>query len=237
MAPDGIRAVLLDVLGTMLELELPWPHLVDELAARGATVSEDDAMRAMLAEIAHYRAHHDEGATPEGLARLRRACAEVVRRELGDAVAELDMAEIEAAMLAAVRFRPYDDTRAALDELRAAGLTLVAVSNWDVSLREVLDDLGLAGHFAGLAISAEAGAPKPSPAIFAHALALAGVTAAEAVHVGDSVDADVVGARAAGIGAVLIDRAGDGLRSFGAGEAAPEGVPTIASLAELAALL
>ena len=51
--------MLLDALGTLVELERPWPHLVDELAARGVVVGEDVARAAMLAEMAYYRAHHD----------------------------------------------------------------------------------------------------------------------------------------------------------------------------------
>jgi putative hydrolase of the HAD superfamily len=230
----AFRAVLLDALGTMVELERPWPHLVGELAARGVEVGEDLAREAMLAEIAHYRAHHDEGATPAGLAALRRDCARVVAAALGPPAAGLALDEVEAAMLAAVRFRPYPDVPGALGELRRAGCRLVAVSNWDVSLHDVLAELGLARHLAGAVTSAEAGAAKPDPAIFARALAVAGVGPGEALHAGDSVEADVLGARGAGIAAALVDRhGGDGLRSVGAGAAAPAGVPVVRTLAEL----
>jgi putative hydrolase of the HAD superfamily len=225
------RAVLLDALGTMVELERPWPHLVTELAARGVQVDEALARDAMLAEMAHYRAHHDEGATPEGLVGLRRGCAGVVARALGAPAAGLAPEEVEAAMLGAVRFRAYPDVPEALAELRRLGCRLVAVSNWDVSLHDVLERLGLARHLAAVATSAEVGAAKPDPAIFARALELAGVEAAAALHAGDSVEADVLGARGAGIAAVLVDRrGGDGLRSAGAGAAAPPGVPVVGSL-------
>jgi putative hydrolase of the HAD superfamily len=99
-----VRAALLDALGTLVELERPWPHLVAELGARGATVSEDEAKRAMLAEMAYYKANHDDASDVAGLEDLRRRCAEVVRGELG---VDLPVAEVEAAMLAAIRFRPY----------------------------------------------------------------------------------------------------------------------------------
>ena len=59
------------------------------------------------------------------------------------------------------------------------------------------------GALDGAVASAEVGAAKPDPAIFARALALAGVRAEEAWHVGDSVDADVEGALAAGLRPVL----------------------------------
>jgi putative hydrolase of the HAD superfamily len=60
----------------------------------------------------------------------------------------------------------------------------------------------------GTVTSAEAGARKPDPAIFSAALELAGCEAAEALHVGDTEEEDVAGARAAGIRPLLIDREG-----------------------------
>jgi putative hydrolase of the HAD superfamily len=133
------------------------------------------------------------------------------------------------ALLAALRFRPYDEVPAALDELRAAGLRLVVVSNWDVSLHEQLQATGLAERVDAAVSSAEVGAGKPSPAIFTRALALAGAGADEAVMVGDSPDTDVAGAVALGIPAVLVDRWGN------LGEV--PGARTLPSLAGLAALI
>jgi putative hydrolase of the HAD superfamily len=117
--------------------------------------------------------------------------------------------------------------------LRAArerGLTLVVVSNWDVSLHDVLDAIGLAPLLDGVLTSAEVGSAKPAPAIFARALELAGVGPGEALHVGDSVEHDVAGAHAAGIEPLLLVR-------DGAAPAPPPlplaGVRTIASLRPL----
>ena len=84
MAREGIpSAVLLDALGTLVELEAPWPHLARELAARGVVVDIEDARAAMLAEMAYYRAHHDEASDWAGLKDLRRRCAGVVQESLG----------------------------------------------------------------------------------------------------------------------------------------------------------
>jgi putative hydrolase of the HAD superfamily len=74
----------------------------------------------------------------------------------------------------------------------------------------VLDRCGLAPLLDGVVSSAEAGALKPDPAIFALALDLAGCEPEEALHVGDTVEEDVEGARAAGVRALLVDREGDG---------------------------
>jgi len=233
-----MTVVLLDALGTVLELEPPWPHLVRELGRRGTRVTEEQARAAMLAEMAYYRAEHHRADGPDALARLRRECAGVVLAHLGPAAAATEAEDVEAALLAAVRFVAYPDVAPALSELRAAGAKLVVVSNWDVSLHLVLEKTGLAGLIDGAISSAEAGVAKPDPALFAAALALVDARAEDAFMAGDSVETDIAGAQAAGIAPVLVARAaGGGLGSFGAGRAAPAGVPTLPSLAGLPELV
>lgn len=202
------RAVLLDSLGTLVELEPPGPRLRDELARRGLEVSEERAAAAFRAEIAYYLEHHLEGRDPSSLAELRNRCAAVVAESLG--VPQLEPAEAREALVAAIRFRPFADAAPALRELRARGLRLVVVSNWDVSLREVLAGAGLLELVDDVVTSAEVGAAKPDPAPFRAGLAAAGVDAGAALHVGDSAENDVAGARAAGVRAVLLDRSGGG---------------------------
>jgi putative hydrolase of the HAD superfamily len=228
MSPDMAReaipaAVLLDALGTLVELEKPWPHLVDELAARGVVVGEDVARAAMLAEMAYYRAHHDEAVDWTTLQDLRRRCAVVVREQLGTS---LPLADVLEALLAAIRFRAYPEVPEVLARLRAGGARLAVVSNWDVSLHDVLERTGLRSLVDAVVISAELGVAKPDPAIFRAALERLGVNAGGAVHVGDSLEHDVAGARAAGLDAVLVARNG---------AAAPAGVRAIATLSELVA--
>jgi putative hydrolase of the HAD superfamily len=219
MAREGIpSAVLLDALGTLVELETPWPHLERELAARGVVVDLEDARAAMLAEMAYYRAHHDEAGDWAGLKDLRRRCAAVVQESLGTS---LPLADVEDALLAAVRFRAYPEVPAALERLRAGGARLAVVSNWDVSLHDVLERTELRGRVDAVVISAEVGVAKPDPAIFRTALERLGAKASDAIHVGDSVEHDVAGARAAGLEAVFVARNGAQV---------PDGVRVVASL-------
>jgi putative hydrolase of the HAD superfamily len=222
------RAVLLDALGTLLELKPPAPRLRDELAARfGVKVSVEEAREAIAAEIAYYRAHLNDGRDGVSLAVLRERCARSMRDAFGrDVRSRLPQGgELVEALLASLRFEPFPDACEALPRLRDAGRRLVVVSNWDVSLHEVLERVGLAGLLDGIVTSAEVGLRKPAPGIFERALEVAGVAATEAVHVGDTLGEDVSGARAAGIEPILL------LRGGGAG---PGGVRTIASLLELA---
>jgi putative hydrolase of the HAD superfamily len=219
----GRRAVLLDALGTLLELEPPWPLLRAELAARGVEISDAHAREALRAEMAYYRAHHDEAVDAVALDDLRDRCAAVLDAALPEHAR--GVGDLRAALLASLRFRPYPEVPTVLAALREQGTRLVVVSNWDVSLHQVLADTGLAEAVDGVVTSAECGAAKPAAAIFARALAQAGgVAPADALHVGDSLEADVAGARAAGIDAVLVIRDG---------ASAPAGVRAIADLSAL----
>jgi putative hydrolase of the HAD superfamily len=217
-----VKAVLLDALGTLVELEPPWPHLVAQLAAHGVDIDEGAARRALLAEMRHYRARCHTAADAASLAALRAECTEVLRAALPEGPSRrLGADELQAAMLASLHFRPYPEVPGVLDRLRVAGLRVVVVSNWDISLHQVLASTGLTALVDGVVTSAEAGVSKPAPAIFAAGLRLAGAQPAQALHAGDDIEADVVGARAAGIPAVLVARNG---------EHPPPGVPAIPTL-------
>jgi putative hydrolase of the HAD superfamily len=192
-------AVFLDALGTLVELEPPWEHL----RAAAPDVPQDRLVMAVRAEMAYYRDHAHEGRDADSLADLRERSAAVLSRELGVAVSAGELVD-------AIRMRAYPDSAPALEGLRARGLKVVVVSNWDCSLGEVLDRCGLGDLLDGAVSSAEAGFRKPDPRIFGPALEIAGTVRERAVHVGDTPEEDVAGAEAAGIRAVLIDRDGGG---------------------------
>jgi HAD superfamily hydrolase (TIGR01549 family) len=221
------RALLIDGLGTLVSLAPPAPALRRELASRFAIeVSEEQAGTALAAEITFYRAHMGQGRDLDSLAALRRTCAEVMRDALppSERLAALDVEALTETLLSALRFDAYPDARPALLRARRGGARVIVVSNWDVSLADVLERVGLAPLLDAVVTSAAVGAAKPAPAIFEHALGLAGVGAEHALHVGDSLDEDVRGAAACGIPTVLLRRDPGPV---------PNGISTIASLAEL----
>lgn len=224
------RAVLLDALGTLVELEPPVEPLRRELRGRfGVELSAAQAGAALRAEIAFYRAHHDEASDRAQLADLRVRAAAALRAALPpEAGGELPLPELTDALLAALRFRPFPEVPEVLAAARERGVRLVVVSNWDVSLHDVLEATGLAPLLDGVVTSAEAGSSKPARAIFARGLALAGVGAAEALHVGDSVEHDVAGALETGIEPLLLARDGAAPDAR-----VPPGVRTIATLRPL----
>lgn len=221
-----VRAVLLDALGTLVELAPPAPRLRRALEARaGIDVGAEAAERGFGAEIGYYLANHMRASDAEGLEGLRDDCAEAMRAAIGRD--ELDHATVRAAMLEALEFVAFDDVRPALTALRERGLRLVVVSNWDCSLAQWLDRAGVGELVDGAVSSAVVGEPKPAAAVFEAGLALAGCSAAEAVHVGDSLENDVEGARAAGLRAILVQREGE----------SPTGVESVRSLVELSAIV
>jgi len=107
---------------------------------------------------------------------------------------------------AADNFELYDDAVPLLEELRRRGLRLGLVSNTSRDLDTFVKHHGL--DVDAWVSSGAHGKVKPSPAIFHAALDLLGVKPAAAVMVGDSIEDDVEGARAVGMRAILLDRAG-----------------------------
>lgn len=220
-----VRAVLLDALGTLVELQPPAPRLREALRREGYEVSESRAAAGFGAEIAYYLEHHLEGYDRDSLDDLRDRCAEEMRRAL--AIPGLEHDTARRAMLDALAFRPYPDVIPGLRALRDRDVTLVIASNWDCSLPDWLGPAGLLELVDGIVTSADARAAKPDAALFRRALEVAGARGDEAMHVGDSVENDVEGARAAGIRALLVARDGD----------APDGVEAVRSLEEVVSVL
>jgi putative hydrolase of the HAD superfamily len=176
--------------------------------------------------MAYYRAHHDEAVDEASLADLRERCARVMAGALPPT--GLRDEDLLAALLEAIRFVVLPGVESALRTWRARGTALVVVSNWDVSLHGVLRDTGLTPLVDGVLTSAEEGVAKPDPALLLRALAMAGgIDPADALHVGDSVEHDVAGARAAGMRAALVTGGGPA-------PPVPPGTLVVARLDELA---
>ncbi|MCL2756860.1 MAG: HAD family hydrolase [Coriobacteriia bacterium] len=125
-------------------------------------------------------------------------------------------------------WKTFDDVIPALKRLKQQGIRMGLISNWDSTLGDIIEGLGLASYFEIVLSSTVVKLHKPMPEIFKYALEQMGVAPAEALHVGDHLIADVQGAHAVGIMPVLIDRQG------GVYDALPLGTLVISSFAELA---
>ncbi len=131
--------------------------------------------------------------------------------------------DIHAMFEREVVYRPYPDAVRALKSLRAAGFRMGVISNFSHRLPKILDALGLADYLDTVTYSFDVGAEKPHPKIFRTALARANAMPEEVLMVGDSYEADYLGARRAGLHAALLCRDGP----------ADHRCPTIRSLEEL----
>ena len=122
------------------------------------------------------------------------------------------------------------DSVPTLQHFRDEGFKLAIVSNLDTPLDPMTKRLGIAEYFDVIVASHDARvrSEKPDPHIFNYALAAVGVSAEEAVHVGDTYAADIVGAQGVGIRPILLDRGGTQVGRW---------KETIRSLADLPELL
>ena len=186
-----LDAVTLDAHGTLVKLADPVPALVNVLAERGVERAPETVLAAFKSEAAHYAPRAGEGHDEESLTRLQRECAGVFL----DAVeADLDPEEFAPAYVGALQFEVLPGVLGSLDRLRALGVELAVVANWDLSLRRLLEGVGLARYFAVVVHAAR----KPAPEGLLRALAELEVEPARALHVGDD-GADREAAAAAGM--------------------------------------
>ncbi|MGC8903599.1 HAD family hydrolase [Thermus sp.] len=202
-----VRALTFDV-GNTLILASPRFWLLPFLEERGLRPRKDPKAAA-LAAFRFYEEHHLSARDLETALGLWR---EFHRRLLAGMGLE-DHAEALSQELVARWKDPAlwplaPGAEETLRALKAEGYPLAVVSNWDATLPEILEVVGLKRYFDHLAVSAFSGYAKPDPRLFQEALQALGVAPEEAVHVGDS-EADLLGAEAVGMRALLFDPLGE----------------------------
>lgn len=211
--------VFFDLVGTLIRPREPVGHQYAAVARRYGAELEPRAVEAAF----HRAMGATPGSTPGGesleatAAAERRWWGELVRGVVAECgagpleqgrVFEDYFAELYEHFTTARAWALYDDTLPALDGLAARGIPAGLITNYDTRVYRVLDALDLTGRLDSVTIPAHAGVSKPDRAIFAHALAAHGVAASEALHVGDSLEDDYIGATGAGMSALLLDRKG-----------------------------
>ena len=206
MISSAVRAVFFDAVGTLI-------HPEPSAAFAYAAVARTYGSRLGVAEIAaRFRAafareeafdvanglRTDEGREE---ARWRRIVAEVLD-DVGDP--ESCFGDLFEHFRLPASWRCAPDVGPVLAELERRGYVLGIASNYDRRLRDVVAGLPELRPARRLVISSEVGWRKPAPAFFAAVRAAAGVPAEAILHVGDDVVNDYDGARAAGLGALLV---------------------------------
>lgn len=229
-----IRAILFDAAGTLLHVH---PSVGEVYAAEaerfGARVPVDDinsAFRSAWRELRPYADGKTPFHTSEEIERawwrelvervFEEACGLVTFGDRFDPFFESLYRRFEQPEV----WRLFDDVLPTLDALRDHGIPIAIVSNWDSRLPRLLHAMGIADRFRFILTSAEAGVSKPSGEIFLQALARLGLPPHEVLHIGDSLEADVIAAQNAGLQSLHIDRE----------SAAVSGETTIGSLLDVA---
>jgi putative hydrolase of the HAD superfamily len=214
-----VRAVLFDFDGTLAYYSPRHLELYVRAAAEHGVVVTLEALAAAVVESAwgpwetpqgveHRRESRNERAYSKLRAKLHRSRYEAAGAT--GAPADLDAACVQLVELEsdASNVALYDDTLPALERLREAGVVSYVVSNHVWRLGQMIAELGLTPYINATISSARVGVRKPHPAIFEAAIAASDAAREEMVFVGDSLSADVVGARGVGMRAVLLDRTG-----------------------------
>src|SRR6185503_14827902 len=211
-AAADVAAVSFDVTGTLLGLPRLGEIYAETFRRHGHEVDStrmSEVVRAVWQEVSiRTRLGEDRfSAHPEG--------AKGFWRELvGRVAVHLELpaptpflaAELFERFAHVEAWEVYADAAAVLPALRARGLRLGVVSNFDARLPRLLADCGLAGSLDAVVYSEEVGVEKPHPAIFEELLERLELPAASVLHVGDSRRDDVEGARAIGMQALWLTR-------------------------------
>ncbi|MCC6619426.1 MAG: HAD-IA family hydrolase [Chloroflexi bacterium] len=210
---SAFRLLCLDAGFTLLS---PRRTLADALSGvlvnDGVEVSED-AMRAAWEEADHWfwdeyhRPGNDTWTDDERIEDYWRRYHSVMLDQLGLEARHAVLDRILATQFAPDAWEAYPDVVPMLKAVREMGdVRIGIVSDWGSNLRDILANLGLDSRLDFVLASGAVGVAKPNPDFFRLALDRAGVAPAEAIMVGDSYRADVLGAWSAGMDAVWLDR-------------------------------
>jgi putative hydrolase of the HAD superfamily len=210
---SAVRAIFFDAGNTLLRMN--YAAIAGVLAAHGRALAPETIQRAEW----RARVRLDEALLAAGAPRVSTESRATAQRYVALILEELDIADDALARAMAEWRAAYNppvgpwntaepSAERALRLTREAALTGGVISNSNGSVRSILEALGLARHLDFVLDSGEVGVEKPDPRIFRLALERAGVAASEAVYIGDLYSVDVLGARAAGLAAILLDPGG-----------------------------
>ena len=215
-----LRTVFLDLGDTLMYVHPDVPTVYLETCREmGLEVEPAGVSEALHAGERHYREALRTGRSFESSMSDARAFWEeynsLILRELGAPGDTAVMARILSERFwSPPAWRVFPEVPEVLAALRGAGLRLAVISNFTDALVAVCRTHELDGYFDSMLASTVTGSQKPDVGIFREALRRTGADPRSSIHVGDNYVADVLGARAAGIDGVLVDRSRAGGRGM-----------------------
>jgi putative hydrolase of the HAD superfamily len=204
---DGYEAILFDVGGTLLDVVRDPHQMAVEAIAHLGTVRAATFAFGIRQAVEEWRSADGRPEAED----LPETWVEHNRRALAIAGFEGDIsvaARIMEETFLSEGWEIYPDVMDTIATLAGSGYRMGVVSNWPATLETTLERVGLRQHFPVIVPSAAVGYAKPHPQIFRIAASQLGLDPRRALFVGDSVELDVVGATAAGMDVVLLDRVG-----------------------------
>lgn len=200
--------VFLDIDGTLLWVDVDIEGYMEDLEPYSGYggLTSDKVAGPVWGSLRRHIEGNIRHRTEKDLAGFKRRNAELTAAEIGITAPAEVLTEVAERRIS---FNPYPESEAILRRLREMGTRVFAVSNWDIELAKVLEDLGWMGYFEGVIVSAVVGIEKPEGEIFDEALRVSGISRDRVVHVGNDPITDVEGASRAGLDTVLVDRRGN----------------------------
>jgi HAD superfamily hydrolase (TIGR01662 family) len=209
-----IRAVLVDLGDTLVHLSRPWDGVFQDnleslytyLKSAGLKSDSQDFAKIFIREF-------EKASATSQFYKVEIPIQNIVSKVLRSAKLEHESGLVQNAIVAFYRpeiesWQLYPDTVQTLTELRRNGFRLGLISNSksDYAVRMILERHDLTQFFGVILSSAAVGLRKPRSDIFEKALAALDTKPSEAVFVGDSLQADMIGARTAGMRSIHILR-------------------------------
>ena len=239
----AIKAVLFDLGGTLIYFDGNWAEVAEaanrelylHLQQQGLRLDEKLFLDEFRGRLEEYYLQRDTEFIEYTTAHvLRSLLAELGYPELADDTLAPSLKKLYAVSQA--HWKPEEDALATLARLRGADYRLGVISNAadDADVQRLVDNAGIRGYLDFVLSSAACGIRKPNPRIFQIALERWHLASSEAVMVGDTLGADILGARNAGIYSIWITRRADkpGNRDHASTIQADDQIKSLADLPE-----
>lgn len=206
MSVRPLRAIFFDAGNTLIHMD--YDAIATALARQGVPTTGAEVQRAEWRARVRLDATFQPGASTEHPDTGDRYLAFVL-----DELGVRDPATVKALAAWRRAYNPPDglwtvlepEAEAALVLARRAGLAAAVISNSNGTIAAILDALGLGRHLDFVVDSSRVGVEKPDPRIFQIALGRARLEPEQAAYIGDLYSIDVLGARGAGLHAVMMD--------------------------------
>lgn len=217
-APHEVQAVLIDLDGTLIDSEFAWREAFYDtwapVYARHPELRERCGEPSTLYDAVYQPLIRAQTAGREWRPEfVREAFAGIIAQHIDGHIA----APGDDGTLATTLYEqyyeawpahivPYPEVRETLEALSGRVRLAIVTNGQSDEQRQKVELSGLGAYFEVVTVSEEVDSLKPDPAIFHHTLERLGVAPASAIHIGDLLAADVAGAKAAGLGAVWLNR-------------------------------